>query len=134
IDDPVLYDEMQRRLAETVDEITARGIAVVLVLSPPIEAGRVDGVSPSQAQPESDPARMALWNQLLEEIAASRPTVTTVDLAGYVASRTDDARLRPDGIHFTDETALEVAEWLGPEVARVLAELGIQTPVTHVER
>ena len=27
-----------------------------------------------------------------------------------------DPALRPDGVHFTPETAVEVAAWLGPEM------------------
>ena len=129
IGDPVLDAELAKRLGEGLDALTERGLVVVVLLTPPIEAGRVDGESPDVAQPESDPARMARWNELVTEVASSRPMVTTVDLAGYLATRDDDAQLRPDGIHFTEESSRDVAEWLGPAVAAAAAELGVQAPV-----
>ena len=30
--------------------------------------------------------------------------------------------MRPDGVHFTDQAALQVANWLGPELLSIAAE------------
>ncbi len=122
--DPKLDDAVRAKLADGVDRLLAQGSKVVLLTSPDIDSGRVDGRSPPQPFAESDPARMTRWNQILHEVASTRPRVGIVDLAGFVAShQADDARLRPDGVHFTWATSDEVAAWLGPEVVRVSAGL-----------
>jgi hypothetical protein len=89
---------------------------VVAVLNPPdIEVGRVDGRSPPDPLPESDPARMDRFRSLLAEVVGGYDDVEVVDLAGWLDDR-DERALRPDGVHFTDTSALEVADWLGPEL------------------
>ncbi|MFN8035467.1 MAG: acyltransferase family protein [Acidimicrobiia bacterium] len=119
IGDPAVDAALVAKLGEAVDTLLANGARrVVLVTSPPIESGRVDGQSPPSPFPESDPARMARWNAIQREVAASRRHVGVVDLAAYLGGRTDDHRLRPDGVHFTNDTALEITGWLGPRIAR----------------
>jgi len=127
--DPVLDTAVRGQLTGGVDALRASGATVVLLTGPYIEAGRREGAAPPAPLPESDPARTDRWNQIVREVAASRDGVGVVDLNAYVSRRgADDRRLRPDGIHFTWDTANEVAEWLGPEIARVGNEL--RSPAT----
>lgn len=122
--DPVLDAAVHDKLAAAVDSLLDRHEKVLLLNSPEIQSGRVDGKAPPEALPESDPSRMARWNQIVADVAAARSHVAVIDFAGWVRSRgTDDDRLRPDGIHFTTETAREAADWLGPEISRVSKEL-----------
>ena len=70
---------------------------------------------------------MVRFNEILEEVVTKRPDVVrVVDLAGYLRSRPEgelDRTLRPDGVHFTKRTSLQVfTEWLGAELLRVYAE------------
>ena len=120
-EDPELDAATEAALAEGVDLLAEHHGMVVLVRPPDIEVGRIDGRAPQQAEPESDPARMARFRQMIDELAASRDRVEVVDLAGWLATQ-DDAHLRPDGIHFTESTAVEVAAWLAPELAALHAE------------
>jgi hypothetical protein len=58
-------------------------------------------------------------------VAAKHRRVVVLDLAGYLATRSDDDTLRPDGVHFTEATGREVADaWLGPEILRLYAQEG----------
>jgi len=75
---------------------------------------------PERPFPASDPARMDRLNQLIAEVAAERPAVVRViDVAGHLRSLPGgelDPRLRPDGVHLTEDASEEIVGWLGPEV------------------
>lgn len=120
------YDAAERAaLAHGVDVLLEHSPAVLMLTSPYVERGRVDGRSPERQVAMSDPQRMDRWNAIIREVAARNPTrVGVVEYARYIAKRAaDDARLRPDGIHLTWDTATEVATWLGPEVSRSIKAL-----------
>jgi lysophospholipase L1-like esterase len=127
-EDPELDAALGRQLAEGVDVLLEEVPVVVLVASPDVTFGRVAGRDPGRASPDADPARMARFRALLDEVAASRDRVAVVDLHGHLAGRDDDRRLRPDGVHFTEATAEEVAGWLGPELARLHDRLRPDAP------
>ena len=111
-------------MTAAVDTLFASGACkVVLVTSPTFDSGAVDGRSPPKPFPESDPSRIARRNAHRSEVAATRPHVGVLDFAAYMATRTDDRRLRPDGVHFTYDTAREIADWLAPEILRVARTL-----------
>ena len=61
-------------------------------------------------------ARSARWRELVEDVAGARADTIVIDLAGWIDTRDDDHRLRPDGVHFSAETTEEVAAWLVPEL------------------
>jgi lysophospholipase L1-like esterase len=67
---------------------------------------------------------MARYRELVEEVAERHPRVAVLDMAGWLDGRDDDDRLRPDGVHFTEDTSKEVAEWAAPEILRLYAEEG----------
>jgi len=96
------------------DILSADGALVVWLTSPDIGPGE-NGDEADKRGVAADPARMARFNELMREAAAERPDdAVVVDLSEYVAGRGDDIRLRPDGVHFSWETAEEVArDWLG---------------------
>ncbi len=119
IGDQVLDDAIRAKLIEAVGVLRASGARVVLLTSPDIDTGRANGRSPKNKPPETDPKRMARFNQILREVAASRDGVTVIDLNGWIKAQGDaDYRIRPDGVHYTWDGGGAVAEWLGAEMAR----------------
>ena len=103
-----------------IDTLGSDGAHVVVLTQPHIQSGLDKGET---NLPESDPARMDRLNELLAEAVALRPGVATLlDLQGWVAATPGgelDPAIRPDGIHFTDDFADEIARWMGPEVMRI---------------
>ncbi len=122
--DPVYDDYLYSELAEAADLFLEQGLVVVWLLAPQIEVGRNEEPPPDPPYAESDPERMDRLNEIVERIADERQGVVAVDLAGYLRSLPGgemDPELRPDGVHFTGETATEVADWLGPAVLAAVA-------------
>lgn len=110
------YDAFLRSELETATDLALdQGLVAVWLTSPEIRASGHESLS---TDAESDPARMAALNEMVQEVADAREGAVVVDLAGWVGalSEEEDERLRPDGVHFDEQTALEVAEWLGPEI------------------
>jgi hypothetical protein len=100
---------------------------VVWLLAPHIEVGRNEEPPPDPPYPESDPARMDHLNEIIERVAGERDGVAVVDLARYLQRLPGgemDPAMRPDGVHFTPATAVEVAAWLGPELLAAVAAEG----------
>jgi len=118
--DAVLDRLIRQRLREAVDLLLERAGTVVLLLSPDIEVGRTDGRAPSQGYPESDPDRMERFRDMLRDEAARSERVVTLDLASWLEANPDERELRPDGVHFTADTARRVADWLAPEILDVV--------------
>jgi lysophospholipase L1-like esterase len=122
--DAELDRAMLRSLDEAVTDLLDHVGVVVLVASPDIEIGRDHGRSPRRDDPDSDHDRMAAYRDLVEQVAARHDRVAVLDMAGWLDGRDDDNRLRPDGVHFTEDTSKEVAEWAAPEILRLYAEEG----------
>jgi peptidoglycan/LPS O-acetylase OafA/YrhL len=119
-EDPELDAAIAANLRRGIETLLVDN-GMVAVLSPPdVEYGRVDGRPPAEPLPESDPARMAAVRAIIDDVAASYgDRVAVVDLAGWVAAHPDDGALRRDGVHFTDDSTVEVARWLGPELVEL---------------
>jgi peptidoglycan/LPS O-acetylase OafA/YrhL len=100
-----------------IDALGADGAHVMVLNQPRIESGRDKGYV---GEPESDPARIDRLNELLAQAVGLRPGVATlIDLRGWLAQQPGgemDPAMRPDGIHYSDESATTVAKWLGPAV------------------
>ncbi|HEX6423462.1 MAG TPA: hypothetical protein VFZ79_08285, partial [Acidimicrobiales bacterium] len=125
--DPVLDEYLHDEMSLATNLLREQGLVVVWLLAPHIEVGRNEEPPPDPPYPESDPARMDRLNEIIERVASEREGVAVVDLAGYVQSLPGgemDPALRPDGVHFTPETAAEVAAWLGPELLAAVAGEG----------
>ena len=103
-------------LGRAVDELARHHSTVVLLSPPDVVFGRIDGRDPREPIEQSDPVRMQRFREVVAEVAASREGVEVIDLAGWVAASPDDSTLRPDGVHFSNDAAPEVAKWLYPQV------------------
>jgi len=117
------FDALLRvEVARLTDLALAGGGRVVWATYPRIRTGTVDGVPPAEDHPESDPARMERFNQIVAEVVATRPGASVVDLRGrmqaWPGGELDPAR-RPDGVHPTSAELVALGEWLGPIVAAV---------------
>lgn len=124
IEDPTLRAELADALEEVYATVTADGATFAFVLVPDLEAGVRRRESPLEPAAESDPARIALYNQLGRDLADRHPDdVALIDLRGFMADLPGgplDRTLRPDGIHLTTEAAALVAdEYLAAEVRRI---------------
>lgn len=120
-----LYDQFFRReLTLTIDALRSQGARVVLMTHPQIRSGILTQLQGPFA--EEDPRRMRRLNELLVEVAATRPGVVVFDLAGRMAARPQgemDLGERPDGMHWTVDSGRELGSWLGPQlVALALGE------------
>jgi lysophospholipase L1-like esterase len=119
IGDPT-YDAYLRSELEAANELlVGQGVAVVWLTAPYVDTGKEMQPPPSEPLPESDPARMDALNDMIRSLADAREGVVVVDLAGHLAAlpAAEDEHLRPDGVHFTPETAVEIAQdWLGEEL------------------
>ncbi len=125
IGDPVYDAFLRDEMAAALDVLVAEGVEVVWLTSPTLDLARNDVNPPLAPYPEGDPARMDRFNDLVREVAAGRPGVDVVDLAAYLADLPEgrDGQLRPDGVHFTAETAEEVAgAWLGPAIIEAVRD------------
>jgi peptidoglycan/LPS O-acetylase OafA/YrhL len=126
--DPVFDRYLRDELSTVTDILLDEGVPVIWVTAPHIEVGRNQQPPPDQPYPESDPARIDRLNETIREIADEREGAVVIDLQGYLASLPGgemDPRLRPDGVHFENETSQEVANWLGPEI---MGALTLETP------
>jgi len=121
-EDTMLDDALRSALQERVDALLEHSGMVVLLASPDIDAGRIDGRSPTDGYPESDPARMQRFREILAEVAQRTPGVEVLDLAAWFEQRPDDRTLRPDGVHLTPESTGTVARWLAPQLLRMHRE------------
>ena len=112
IGDPVYDDYLRSELQAANDFLLETADSVVWVLQPP-------PVSTTRERGDPTFARLDLYNQMLVDLFGDHPQVGFVDLEDWLASTpdgTDSLRLRPDGTHFTEETSVEVAQWLGPAI------------------
>jgi peptidoglycan/LPS O-acetylase OafA/YrhL len=114
IEDPTLYAELADLLEEIYTTTTADGATFAFVLVPDMEVGVKRRRSPAQPEEESDPQRIALYNQLGRELADRHPEdVALIDLRSFMETLPGgplDRDLRPDGIHLTVAAASLVAE------------------------
>ncbi|MBN2621945.1 MAG: acyltransferase family protein [Acidimicrobiales bacterium] len=122
--DPVYDDYLYSELSLATDLFVEEGLVVVWLLAPHIDVGRNEEPPPDPPYSESEPERMDRLNEIIQRVADERDSVVAVDLAGYMQRLPGgemDRELRPDGVHFTVESATEVADWLGPAVLEAVA-------------
>lgn len=127
--DAVFDEHLQTEMLEAVDVFLAEGVPVVWLTHPVVEVRDPEtGVPPETPYPESDPERMARYNEIVWELEKARPgRVKVLDFAGYLRGREGgelDPRYRPDGTHLSSEGTLKVAhDWLEAEILRLYREL-----------
>ena len=117
IGEPVYDDYLRSEMADVVDLLLDEGVTVVWLTAPVTDWTRLDPPVDDRP-PEFDPARMELYNDMIRELAGEREGVVVVDLASYAAELPPDelARIRPDGVHWTFDGSVQIADWLGPQV------------------
>jgi hypothetical protein len=79
--------------------------------------------APTPSYLERAPGTMERFNELLEQAVGLTPAATTVGLDRFLGGLSEGERdlLRPDGIHFTPQTAVLVADsWLGPQLTQAM--------------
>lgn len=114
--DPELETAMLDQLIRVSEGLLETVELVVFVTNPDVGAPRIASSGGEGLHPEYDPARMEAFRSLQSRVAAADSRIVMVELDEWITDR-DDTRLRPDGVHFSWETATEVAhEWLGPEI------------------
>ncbi len=112
--DPVFDQWLRREITAAGAALAAGGATVVWLTAPELGAAswlERDGVDHRDG--------IARFNEIVLEVARRPPGLRVVDLAAYVASRPDgveDRELRPDGVHFSRDSATTVGRWLGPAV------------------
>jgi peptidoglycan/LPS O-acetylase OafA/YrhL len=125
--DPVFDDFLLSEMTTAVDVLSSNGSIVVWLTSPLPGDAYVQRERASNWDPV---ARMASVNALIRRLPQERPgRVVVVDLAEWIAGLPpgEDARLRPDGIHFENkidnDTSSEVADtYLGEAVLSAWSE------------
>ena len=120
------YDAYLRgEIRHLLDVVTSGGAQVLWADSPywdPVPGSVIFMGNPPYAEAETD--RVDLYNQLLAEEIAARPGAEVLDIAGWMRSQPGgefNPALRPDGVHFSEESTETVAAWLGPTI---LSEAG----------
>lgn len=126
--DPELDAATRTAIEQAVDALSSSGAVVVWLTSPHIKVPPLDGQTFHTDRETSEPGRMDRFNELVAEVARTRPdTMRIVDLGGYLRQRPGgefDSSIRADDVHFSIPGATEVsAAWLGPEVLRAAREL-----------
>lgn len=120
--DPVLDDYVRQELLAAVDLLQRHVKVIVWLTSPKIETDRAFPNPPPTPWPENDPTRMERYNQIVRDVAAVRPIVHIVELGAHLASLPGgelDNGLRPDGIHFGNDTSKVIAPWIGEQVLAI---------------
>lgn len=118
-EDRELDDVLRSTLETNVAVLREHVDLVVLVAPPDIMPGMVDGRPPTVPFPESDPARMERFRELIRDVAGQHPNLLVADMPAFLQTQPDQWQLRPDGVHPTPETADTIGDWLGPEIRRL---------------
>ncbi len=122
---PAYAAYVKRQLEQASQLVTATGARMVFLTAPCTNEGEQPDGAP---WPEDDPARLAVFNRLVREVAAAHPqTDSVVDLnaaacpRGKFASTVDGVVLRDsDGVHFTYAGGI----WLVPKLMPAIVAAG----------
>lgn len=118
---PTFADYVKQQLEFASNLVTASGANMVFLTAACIsEPPQPDGAP----WPEDDPARLAVYNQLVRQVAAEHPTTdSVVDLSSIVCP---GGKFTPtykgvtirksDGVHFTEQAGLVLAAALMPPI------------------
>jgi len=122
--DPVYDAYVQKQMVAAVDVFAANGADVVWLTSPDIgpQAAQDDNVTLSDLV---SPGRIDKLDRIIRTLPRLRPgKVQVVDLATWYASaKLDDRSMRPDGLHFTAQSAVQISEqWLATAVMHAYYE------------
>jgi hypothetical protein len=116
--DPVLDDYVRSELGTAADILGSTGATVVWFLAPQINPHYIpELIMGKPPYAEANPERVARYNELIREMAATRPFVVVADFPGYLDTLPGGQlaeSLRPDGAHFSPVSTVEVGKWAGP--------------------
>jgi peptidoglycan/LPS O-acetylase OafA/YrhL len=119
--DPIFDKHLAAEMTGVIDTLSAGGAEVLWMTLPPMSAPA--GQDPLKLRGQgADPARQQKYNDIVRALPFLRPgKVHVIDLAGWLASTGEDARLRPDGVHFSTQpnggTAYEISKrWLADAI------------------
>jgi peptidoglycan/LPS O-acetylase OafA/YrhL len=115
--DPVYDDFLRKELGAATDVLSSTGAVVAWLDNPPIDLGAEE--TPRHEYPVNEPARMVRTNEILHEVAATRPSMRVIPYRSFYEAWPGgalDPELRPDGVHVDADGGATVVEWLGPEV------------------
>ncbi len=123
--DPIFDDLFRRQVEEAVSIFDDLGTRVVWLTCPRLRFA--PGEEPFDHVAASDARRVETMNAILREVAAARPeAMRIVDLAAHMESLPGgvfDERIRHDGVHYTRQGRIELAEWLGPELLKIAGQV-----------
>jgi len=116
---------VKQQLEQASQTVTATGARMVFLTAPCTNEGEQPDGTP---WPEDDPARLAVYNRLVREVAAEHPqTDSVVDLNALVCpgqrftSKVDGVVIRrTDGVHFTTAGGV----WLAPKLMPPIVAAG----------
>ena len=122
---PVYAAYVKQQLEQASQLVTATGAHMVYLTAPCTNEGEQPDGAP---WPEDNPARLAVFNKLVHQVAAEHPTTdSVVDLnaaacpGGKYAGTVDGVVLRrPDGVHFTNAGGI----WLAPKLMPPIVAAG----------
>ncbi|MEZ5169427.1 MAG: acyltransferase family protein [Acidimicrobiia bacterium] len=121
------YAEWYRRsFHEAVDVLAASGSRVVLTNAPLWSTAGLDSNPNFLASRNWVNDRVRCINDLTREVADDDPTLGYVDLDDFFcdndgcAEKIDGVTLREDGVHFKDEAAGMLNDWLVPQLVRLV--------------
>lgn len=120
IGEPAYDDYLRGEFVAAIDTLSSGGAEVVWLTVP--RYGVTDDAPPTVAMRDSHrPERVDRLNQIIREAVAQRPGHAVVlDLAAWMADKTEDPSLRKDGAHFNSKGADRVAtEFLGPQLLQI---------------
>ncbi len=112
--DPVFDRWLRDEISAAATVLDSAGVPVVWLTSPPF--GTASWLERDGVEHRAGTAR---FNEIVLEVARNQPGMRVVDVAAYFAAvpnRIEDLGLRPDGVHFTQTSAVAVGRWLGPAV------------------
>ena len=114
IGDPSFDRNLLAELVEANDLLLTR-MRTVVWLTLPRPAPSVDD-DPGVAE------RTQRFNELVRQAASRSDDVVVVDFAAWLEDHgIDDLTLRPDGVHFSEESSIRAGRWVGPAVIDAVA-------------
>src|SRR5262249_29349843 len=113
-----------KEFGKAADVLHARGQPVIWLTAPPIDLDK--NVTPNRNFPVEKPERLERMNDLLREVAKSRPWMHVVDYASYADKWPGgalDATLRPDGVNIAPDAANQMMkDWLGKVILDIVRD------------
>ena len=133
--DPKVDAYLTGVIADDADILSAGGATVVFLTCPHLAPKFTTALKGMAKGPyaESDPARVDHLNQLIEGVAATKPSMRVLDLGTFVRGLPGgefDPDRRPDGVHWSDSGSDEVVNWLMPQVQQMPALAPLLPPST----